>query len=218
MSRRYELIVFDWDGTLMDSTSAIVAAIQLACRDLDIREPDDATARSVIGLGLKDALAQAVPYLTEGRYGELANRYQHHYLSQDDRLRPFEGAADLVSELHVRGHALGIATGKTRRGLNRALAQSGLERWFDATRCADECNPKPSPDMLLELMRLFDVGPEETLMVGDTTHDLQMARNAGVVAVAVSYGAHPIETLLAEKPISVAGSTVELARWLRQNG
>lgn len=218
MSVRFELIVFDWDGTLMDSAAAIVVAIQRACRDLDMPEPDNASARRVIGLGLRDALAQAVPELASERYAELAERYRYHYLSRDHELRLFDGTAEMVSELRARGHTLAIATGKTRSGLNRALAQSGLEGWFHASRCADECQSKPSPDMLLELMHLCDADPERTLMIGDTTHDLQMARNAGVTAVAVSYGAHPIELLVGEQPAALAGSTAHLARWLRQNG
>lgn len=218
MPLRYELIVFDWDGTLMDSASTIVVAIQLACRDLAIAEPDDATARRVIGLGLHDALAQAVPELPSERYRELAERYRHHYLSRDHELALFEGTAAMVSELHVRGHTLAIATGKSRHGLDRALAQSGMKPWFHASRCVDECHSKPDPEMLLDLMQLFGVGPKRTLMIGDTTHDLQMARNAGVAAVAVSYGAHPIELLLAEEPTAYVDSTAQLAQWLRQNG
>lgn len=218
MPHRFDLIVFDWDGTLMDSAAAIVVAIQLACRDLEVSEPDDATARHVIGLGLEDALAKAVPDLPSARYGELAERYRYHYLSADHELALFDGTAEMVSGLHAEGRTLGIATGKSRRGLDRALAQSGLERWFHATRCADECRSKPNPDMLLELMHLFGVARERTLMVGDTTHDLQMARNAGVPSVAVGFGAHPVELLMAERPAALAGSTAELSEWLRLNG
>lgn len=218
MPRRFDLIVFDWDGTLMDSAAAIVVAIQLACRDLDMPEPDDATARHVIGLGLEDALAKAVPDLPSARYGEMAERYRYHYLSGDHELALFDGTAEMVSGLHAAGRTLGIATGKSRRGLDRALAQSGLERWFHATRCADECHSKPNPDMLLKLMHLFRVPRERTLMVGDTTHDLQMARNARVASVAVGFGAHPVELLLAERPAAFAGSTAQLSEWLRLNG
>lgn len=218
MQRQFELIVFDWDGTLMDSAAAIVTAIQLACRDLGVPEPSEQTARHVIGLGLEDALSKAVPELPTTRYRELADRYRHHYLSRDHELVLFDGTAELVSGLHDRGYTLGIATGKSRRGLDRALAQSGLMRWFHATRCADECHAKPHPDMLLELMDLFGVMAAQTLMVGDTTHDLQMARNAGVAAVAVGFGAHPEAVLRAEQPEAFAASTAELAQWLSQNG
>jgi phosphoglycolate phosphatase len=218
MSCRFDLIVFDWDGTLLDSAEAIVLSIQLACRDLGVAEPDDAGARQVIGLGLVDALARAVPDLPPARYRELAERYRYHYLSRDHDLALFDGAADMVAELHMRGHSLAIATGKSRPGLDRALAHSGLDRWFHATRCADECHSKPHPEMLLELMEALVAEPGRTLMIGDTTHDLQMARNAGVAAVAVGFGAHPTELLLAEDPLALASSTAELADWLRLNG
>lgn len=218
MPRRFDLIVFDWDGTLLDSAAAIVLSIQLACRDLGVAEPDDAGARQVIGLGLVDALATAVPALPPARYRELAERYRYHYLSRDHDLALFDGTAELVAELHSRGHALAIATGKSRLGLDRALAHSGLGRWFHATRCADECHSKPHPQMLLELMEALAAEPGRTLMIGDTTHDLQMARNAGVAAVAVGFGAHPAELLQAEYPAALAGSTAELAHWLRLNG
>jgi phosphoglycolate phosphatase len=218
MPRRFDLIVFDWDGTLMDSAAAIVLSIQLACRDLGVAAPDDAGARQVIGLGLVDALATAVPALPPARYRELAERYRYHYLSRDHDLALFDGTAELVAALHSRGHTLAIATGKSRLGLDRALAHSGLGRWFHATRCADECHSKPHPEMLLELMEALAAEPGRTLMIGDTTHDLQMARNAGVAAVAVGFGAHPAELLQTEYPVALAGSTAELAHWLRLNG
>lgn len=218
MPHRFDLIVFDWDGTLLDSAAAIVLSIQLACRDLGVAAPDDAGARQVIGLGLVDALATAVPALPPARYRELAERYRYHYLSRDHDLALFDGTAELVAELHSRGHTLAIATGKSRLGLDRALAHSGLGRWFHATRCADECHSKPHPQMLLELMEALAAEPGRTLMIGDTTHDLQMARNASVAAVAVGFGAHPAELLQAEYPAALAGSTAELAHWLRLNG
>lgn len=218
MPRRFDLIVFDWDGTLLDSAAAIVLAIQLACRDLGVAEPDDAGARQVIGLGLVDALATAVPALPPARYRELAERYRYHYLSRDHDLALFDGTAELLAELHSRGHTLAIATGKSRLGLDRALAHSGLGQWFHATRCADECHSKPHPEMLLELMEALVAEPGRTLMIGDTTHDLQMARNAGVAALAVGFGAHPAELLQAEYPVALASSTAELAHWLRLNG
>ncbi len=218
MPRRFDLIVFDWDGTLLDSAAAIVLAIQSACRDLGMAEPNDAAARQVIGLGLVDALATAVPERPPARYRELAERYRYHYLSRDHDLALFDGTAEMVAELHMRGHMLAIATGKSRPGLDRALAHSGLERWFHATRCADECHSKPHPEMLLELMEALAAEPGRTLMIGDTTHDLRMALNAGVAAVAVGFGAHPAELLQGEDPLALASSTAELAHWLRHNG
>ena len=217
MAKRFELIVFDWDGTLMDSAAAIVAAIQAACRDLDIEPPSDERARHIIGLGLHDALRGVLPALDPVRYPEVADRYRHHYLSRDNELELFAGAFELIRALGEAGFMLAVATGKSRNGLLRALASSGLERFFHATRCADECHSKPHPQMLLELMDEFAVPPESTLMIGDTTHDLLMARNANVAALAVAYGAHPREQLEAEAPLLCAGSVAEVHAWLMQN-
>jgi phosphoglycolate phosphatase len=217
MAKRYELIVFDWDGTLMDSAGTIVASIQAAARDLGFPPPSDERARHVIGLGLHEALRHALPELTEGRHEELADRYRHHYLSQDHQLTLFEGAAELVADLAAAGHMLAVATGKSRKGLDRALGGSGLAEHFHATRCADECHSKPHPQMLEELMDEFGVPPGLTLMIGDTTYDLLMARNAGVDALAVAYGAHPRELLLAELPLHCANDVRDLAAWLRAN-
>jgi len=145
MARRFELIVFDWDGTLMDSTTAIVASIQAAARDLGIQAPSDERARHIIGLGLLDALRHALPDLPIERYPEVAERYRHHYLSRDQDLLLFDGAAALIEELKLAGHYLAVATGKTRKGLDRAFEVSGLGTRFDASRCADECHSKPHP-------------------------------------------------------------------------
>jgi len=214
---RYELIVFDWDGTLMDSAAAIVAAIMAACRDLGIEPPSEERARHIIGLGLQDAIRSALPNLPARDYGRLAERYRHHYLSRDAELSLFPGARELVADLHAGGRRLAVATGKSRQGLQRALAHSGLGELFHATRCADECSSKPHPAMLLEIMEALEVDRGAVLMVGDTTHDLQMARNAGVDGLAVSFGAHPETALLAERPVACAGSFVELAAWIREN-
>lgn len=215
-SRRFELIVFDWDGTLMDSTGAIVASIQAAARDLGIAPPSDERASHIIGLGLIDALRHALPDLPAERYHAVAERYRHHYLSRDQDLLLFKGAAELVGELADAGYMLAVATGKTRKGLDRAFEVSGLGPRFHASRCADECHSKPHPQMLEELMAEFGVGPDLTLMIGDTTHDLQMAGNAGVAALGVAYGAHPREALEAQAPLFCAGDVAELAAWLRQ--
>lgn len=213
-ARRYELIVFDWDGTLMDSAGVIAQSVQAAACDLGLEPPSDERARHIIGLGLVDALRYALPNLDEGRYEHLAERYRHHYLSRDHELVLFAGIDALLLELTESGRWLGVATGKSRLGLSRALEYSGLGSHFHATRCADECHSKPHPQMLEELMAEFAVAPETTLMIGDTTHDLLMAENAGVDAVAVSYGAHPREILEAAAPRYCAHSVADLATWL----
>ncbi len=215
MAKRFDLIVFDWDGTLMDSTGAIVASIKAAAADLGIEPPTEERARHIIGLGLIDALRHALPDLPAERYQDVALRYRQHYLSMDQDLLLFDGAEALIDELAATGYMLAVATGKTRAGLNRAFEVSGLGPRFHASRCADECRSKPHPQMLDELMVEFGVTPEATLMIGDTTHDLLMAKNAGVAALGVAYGAHPRAALEAESPLFCAGDVAELAQWLR---
>jgi phosphoglycolate phosphatase len=218
MGKRFELIVFDWDGTLLDSAGTIVACIQAAALDLGLAAPSEERARHVIGLGLGEALRHALPELEPGRHMELADRYRHHYLSQDHELSLFDGAAHLVRSLAADGYLLAVATGKSRKGLDRALAVSGLGDCFHTSRCADECHSKPHPQMLEEIMDELGVSPRLTLMIGDTTHDLQMALNAGVGALAVAYGAHDRHVLEDLSPLHCATSTADLADWLRQHG
>lgn len=218
MGRNYQLVVFDWDGTLLDSAGAIVACMQAAAIDLGLPPPDEKTARQVIGLGLHDALSQAMPGVPASDYQRVAERYRYHYLSRDRELALFSGARELVEELSETGCLLGVATGKSRLGLNRALDTSGLKHLFHATRCADECSSKPAPDMLWEIMEELDTAPDQTLMIGDTTHDLQMARNAGVSALAVGYGAHSREHLQAEQPLGLFDGFEQLTEWLRRHG
>jgi phosphoglycolate phosphatase len=215
---KYELIVFDWDGTLLDSAGAIVRAIQAACADLGLMKPSDAQARHVIGLGLADAMRHAVPDLAPERYQAMVDRYRHHYLSGDHELTLFEGIPALLAELRQRGHVLAVATGKSRLGLERSLDHSGLRGLFSASRCADECHSKPHPQMLEELMSEFGAPAESTVMIGDTSHDLLMARNASVDALAVTYGAHPHDHLLEHAPVACLHSVGELSSWLRCNG
>lgn len=215
---RFGLIVFDWDGTLMDSTAAIVTSIQAACRDIGCEIPPDAAARQIIGLGLKEAIAALLPALPAASYPDLVERYRHHYLGRDATLPLFDGVIPLLDALRAGGTTLAVATGKSHLGLTRALAASGLDSYFCATRCADQCASKPHPAMLLELMAELGATPERTLMVGDTTHDLEMARQAGVAALAVSYGAHDAQTLAGAAPLAVLGTVTELGEWLRANG
>jgi phosphoglycolate phosphatase len=217
MVRRYEMIVFDWDGTLMDSAGAIVDAICAACRDLAVAEPSVEEARHVIGLGLSDALKQAVPGLSEERYPEMVQSYRHHYLSRDQDLSLFSGVESMLSDLAQAGFVLAVATGKSRLGLERALQVSGMTEVFHATRCADECFSKPHPQMLHELMVEMGVSAKDCLMIGDTSHDLLMAQNASVDALAVSYGAHPADHLRLHDPIALVDSVDALSSWLNKN-
>ena len=217
-TRQFDLIVFDWDGTLFDSTALITRCIQGACADLGVGVPSDAQASYVIGMGLIDALQHAAPDLPRERYRELAERYRHHYIARQHELVLFDGTLAMLQDLKARGHLLGVATGKSRRGLDDALRTSELRGMFDATRTADETASKPDPRMLRELMDAFQLEPRRTLMIGDTTHDLLLAANAGAASVGVSYGAHDHETFAAFEPRFVAHSTAELHGWLRSHG
>ena len=211
---RFDTIVFDWDGTLIDSTAMIAAAIRNAAADLNLPDPGLQRASGVIGLGLMQALAIAVPELPPERATEFAARYRVHYLAGESRLQLFPNARELLAQLRARGRKLAIATGKTRAGLARALDSLGLAKQFDASRCADETEPKPSPKMLLELADMLQTRPAWMMMVGDTTHDLQMAEAAGAAAVAVTHGAHPAAALHQAGALAVVDSLEELQQWL----
>lgn len=215
-TQRYDLVVFDWDGTLFDSTALITRCIQAACGDLDLPIPSRSDAAYVIGMGLREALQRVAPSLPPERVSELGLRYRHHYYQRQQDLSLFDGTLQMLAELKARHHWLAVATGKSRQGLNEALEHVELRGMFDATRTADETASKPHPLMLQELMAEFAVSPERTLMVGDTIHDLQMAVNAGTDSVAVSYGAHEPAIFATFETRCVAHSMAELHRWLMQ--
>jgi phosphoglycolate phosphatase len=215
--RRFDLIAFDWDGTLFDSTAIIVRCIQQAVVDVGGRCPTEKDAAYVIGMGLMDALAHAAPDVPKERYPQLGARYRHHYMARQNDISLFEGVLPLLEELKARQHWLAVATGKSRRGLDDVLRSVQLQGVFNGSRTADETAGKPDPRMLHELMREFGTEPERTLMVGDTTHDLQMALNAGCPAVGVSYGAHEPGEFHALGPLHVAHSVADLRGWLLAN-
>ena len=215
--KNFDLIVFDWDGTLMDSTATIVACIQAAAKDLGLPVPGDKQAAYVIGLALPDAMQAVIPGLEPKHYPHMVERYRYHYLLKDKGLTLFDGVRDMLSDLAQLGYFLAVATGKSRVGLNRALDAANLLSVFDATRCADETFSKPHPAMLQELTRELGQDMRRTLMIGDTTHDLQMAVNAGASGVGVHYGAHSGLELEALNPLFIASSVPELHTWLREN-
>ncbi len=217
MRKRYDLIVFDWDGTLMDSTAIIAGSIQSACRDLNLTIPDDETARHVIGLGLMQALRHAVPDAPEAMYEPLVARYRHHFLAQDQAIPLFDEARETIAELFEAGYTLAVATGKNRAGLDRALEATGMKGYFQSTRTACQTFSKPNPTMLFEIMDEVAVSAARTLMVGDTTHDVLLAHNAGVDVVAVSYGAHPEGQLSALAPLALVSDFKQLRAWFRTN-
>jgi phosphoglycolate phosphatase len=212
--RRFDLIAFDWDGTLFDSTLLITRSIQQAVCDVGGSMPSDAQASYVIGMGLMQALAHAAPDVPPEQYPRLGERYRHHYLARQHDISLFDGVLPLLADLKSRHHWLAVATGKSRRGLDETLRHVELQGMFDGSRTADETAGKPSPQMLFELMREFGVEPERTLMIGDTTHDLQMALNAGCASLGVSYGAHDPAAFAALQPLHVAHSVRELHDWL----
>ena len=216
--RQFDLIAFDWDGTLFDSTAIITRCIQEAVRDVGGTVPTDVQASYVIGMALMPALAHAAPDVPKDKYPELGARYRHHYLLHQNDISLFDGVLQMLAALKVRQHLLTVATGKSRQGLNEALQAVELKNLFNASRTADETAGKPNPRMLQELMRELGVPPERTLMIGDTTHDLQMAVNAGCPSVGVSYGAHGREAFDALKPLFVAHSVRELHEWLLAHG
>ena len=215
--RNFDLIVFDWDGTLFDSTALITRCIQAACADLGVDVPSDRDASYVIGMGLIEALQHAAPGLSRDRYPELGLRYRHHYMARQHELSLFEGTLPMLKALKARNHWLAVATGKSRSGLDDALGTVQLRGMFDATRTADETASKPHPMMLLELMRELGVAPERSLMIGDTTHDLQLAANAGTASVGVSYGAHEHASFAEFAPHHVAHSVSDLNQWLAEH-
>ena len=212
--RRFDLIAFDWDGTLFDSTAIITRCIQEAVRDVGGTVPSDTDASYVIGMGLMAALAHAAPDVPRDKYPLLGERYKHHYTRHQHDISLFDGVLPLLQGLKERQHLLAVATGKSRRGLDESLARPELHGLFDATRTADETAGKPHPLMLQELMAELGVAPQRLLMIGDTTHDLQMARNAGCASVGVSYGAHDPQDFAAFQPLHVAHSVAELQHWL----
>jgi len=211
------LIVFDWDGTLMDSEARIVDAMQQALADLGAAPRMPRQIRNVIGLGLQEAVHTLVPEADTAQQLQIKERYRVHYLARDGVPSPlFPGAEGVVAELAGRGYLLAVATGKGRNGLDRALRESGLGAYFHTTRCADEACSKPHPDMLLQIMDALGVVPRDTLMVGDTEYDMQLATNAGTQALAVCYGVHERERLLRHAPLACLEDVRDIPNWLER--
>jgi phosphoglycolate phosphatase len=214
MSKQFDLIVWDWDGTLADSTGMITTAVVDAAAQVGLPKLDPAAARNIIGLGLKESIHALFGDIPADKAQQLAQQYTANYYAGESEIPLFNGAKETIVELNRRGFKLAVATGKGRRGLNLALQHSGLTSYFHATKTVDECFSKPHPQMLDELMDELVVRPERTLMIGDTSYDLQMAQNAGVPAVALTYGAHSQETLSGYNCIKMFNEFKELSAWL----
>jgi phosphoglycolate phosphatase len=214
---RYELVIFDWDGTIADSTGLIAACIQDSCREMGLPVPPESEAKWVIGLGFLQSVEHVAPGLPHERQVELGEAYRRLFVAREHEVPLYGGIRELLGELRGRDRRLAVATGKARRGLDRALAATGLGPLFEATRCADEGFPKPHPDMLLRLLDETGVEPSRALMIGDTTHDLELAANAGVDAVAVTYGAHGEPLLRGREARHFAATVAELRQWLERH-
>jgi len=214
MPKRFDLIVFDWDGTVANSNQLIVNAIRNASLEVGLPQPTEEAVKGIIGLGLREALIRLVGEIPEDKLQALVARYNVHYNAGENQIVLFEGVAEAIPVLHDQGFKLGVATGKGRGGLNRALINSGLGQYFGATRCVDECYSKPHPEMLLQLMDVLDATPDRTLMIGDTSFDLQMAENAGVSSLGVTYGAHSLNSLLPFKPLAHFDEFSKVNQWL----
>jgi len=217
MPKQFDLLIFDWDGTLMDSAGVIVDSIQRACADLEIPIPSARASRQIIGLGLTQALKTLLPDLTEEDYPRLVERYRHHYLGRDHAIPLFAGVETGIRNLHAQGFQLAVATGKNRAGLDRAFVSSGLGDVFLTTRTADQTHSKPHPAMVLEIIDELGADPTRTLVIGDTGHDLLMAANAGVASLGVTYGAHEPDDLLCHAPLLLIDSFDGVHAWLCEN-
>lgn len=215
--KRYDLIVFDWDGTIMDSTGLIAECVQLAARNRGLPVPSTELAKSIIGLGIHDSILRLFPDLDQAARTEFALQYRQHFVARDHEAPLYDGIRELLADVAHPDRFLAVATGKPRNGLERAFAHTGLKPAFHFSRCGDEGFPKPHPDMLQKLMDFTAVPPGRTLMIGDTVHDLDLAHNAGVAAVAVTYGAHPANVLATRPSLATVDTVSELGTWLKQN-
>lgn len=213
-SRKYDLVVFDWDGTVMDTTGLIAEGIRQAAAALGCRVPDRKTASSVIGLDWRSAMAIAVPDCPAERLDEFNEAYKAWYLPRERDVCLFEGIEDLMRRLHADGVTLAVATGKSRAGLRRVFNRTNVEELFSITRTAEETAPKPNPDMLEEIGLYTDIPKERTLMVGDTVHDIVMAQRYGCDVAAMTYGAQPRRDLVLSNPTVLCDTVAELARFI----
>jgi phosphoglycolate phosphatase len=216
MTSRFPLLVFDWDGTLMNSAAQIVACLRLTIADLELEPLPETSLSNIIGLGLHEAVQTLYPSADSRLTTTFINRYREHFLAASKQPSDmFPGSRDVLQQLHGQGHLLAVATGKSRRGLERSLDESGCRDLFHVSRCADECHSKPHPQMLLEIMAVLDVAPEDTLMIGDTEYDMLMASQAGAAALAVDYGVHERRRLLEHGPLHCLSDIRELPAWLQ---
>jgi phosphoglycolate phosphatase len=213
MQKSFELLIFDWDGTLMDSEAHIVASMQRAVDDVKLPSVSRKAVSNLIGLGLRESIESLFPGIDVDTCQAVFDRYRYHFLA-DDPCEPFEGVEEVLAVLNEQGYLMAVATGKGRVGLDRVLASTGFGQYFVETRCADETRSKPHPQMLNEIMDILGVTPQKTLMIGDTEYDLQMAHAAGAAPLAVDYGVHDRDRLMECNPLGYLMSIQELPEWL----
>lgn len=216
MNKKYQLIVFDWDGTLMDSTAQIVNCMQLAISEMDATARSDADILNIIGLGLEEAIQVLYPHANHAFITKTAEVYRDYYLFKDKTLSPlFAGAEAMLNTLKAEGYDLAIATGKSRRGLDKGLNETGLQDYFPITRCADETRSKPDPQMLDEILTDYNSHHSSALMIGDSEYDLQMANNGRVASIAVTYGVHDLQRLMLQNPIDYVDNISDIANKIK---
>ena len=215
MNHEAKLIVFDWDGTLMDSAAHIVACLQIAITELNLAAKTDDELKNIIGLGLREAFFALYPQATDKELTDLTAQYREHFFHpQHEPCELFSGARELLEELQGQDYFLAVATGKGRNGLDKVLKETGLGELFPITRCADESHSKPNPQMLLDIIDYYGVQANDTIMIGDTDYDLQMANNADALAVGVTYGVHDKQRLVDCNPIICLDNMNDLHQWL----
>ena len=211
----YQLIVFDWDGTLMDSAQKIANCIKAAACESGVREPSDENAKNIIGLGLVEAMQALFPYESEASVAKIVESYKYHFVTGDLTGQGiFDGVEAGLEALAESGVLMAVATGKSRRGLDRVFHEVGLEHHFVVSRCADETRSKPHPQMLYEILDYTAIDPHKSIMIGDTTYDMQMAGNAGMHALGAAYGVHDEQSLRQANAVDVLGSFPEIVNWL----
>jgi len=213
---QYKLVIFDWDGTLLDSAGHIISCFQQAARDLNLPQLSAPAIRNIIGLGLIESCAALVPHLDHAGIIELVERYRHYYFLETEAQPSslFPRVEETLQRMHDHGYLLAIATGKSRRGLNRNLRELNLQHLFHATRCADESKSKPDPKMIQEILAELKIAPQNAVMIGDTEYDMEMAMRAGIVRIGVTYGAHPVERLIQWRPLACIDALDELCALL----
>lgn len=212
MKPDFDLVIFDWDGTLFDSVGQIVRSLQFAAQTFEQPLTDDA-AKSVIGLGLPEVmqiLFPQVPHLQE----DILQCYAEHYVANSKDDVWFEGVAELIHSLKAQGKKLAVATGKSRRGLDRVLQQTQSIELFDVTRAASETRSKPDPLMLQEILDVTGVAAQRAIMVGDTSYDLEMAQRISMPRIGVSYGVHAVDVLKQFQPVRIVDDIKQLHHFL----